>query len=92
MFVFLRLEQDKSSEAGEAIRNLVLMVASLCMCGYTELRPSPASNGSLFKMMGFTLPQPQGRGAYLGKTIMYFYHTSRSVVPHSGWTFCGITK
>lgn len=57
-----RLEQDKSAEAAEAIRNLVLMVASLSMCGYTELRPSPASMGSLFQIMGFTMPQPSGRG------------------------------
>lgn len=60
--MLLRLEQDKSAEAAEAIRNLVLMVASLSMCGYTELRPSPASIGSLFHIMGFTLPQPSGRG------------------------------
>nr|CAD7590088.1 unnamed protein product [Timema genevievae] len=58
-----RLEQDSTSEAQEAIRNLVLMVASLSMCGYIELRPSQASMGSLFQMMGFTLPLPSGRGA-----------------------------
>jgi hypothetical protein len=44
------------------MRNLVLMVASLAMCGQTELRPSQASMGSLFQMLGFTLPQPSGRG------------------------------
>lgn len=59
----LKLEQDKSAESTEAIRNLVLMVASLSMCGYIELRPSPASVSSLFQILGFTLPQPLGRGA-----------------------------
>lgn len=63
VFVY-RLEQDKSVESSEAIRNLVLMVASLSMCGYTELRPSPASVSSLFKMIDFTLPQPLGRGTF----------------------------
>ncbi|KAL1139731.1 hypothetical protein AAG570_006709 [Ranatra chinensis] len=59
----LKLENDKSAEATEATRNLVLMVVSLSMCGQTELRPSQASMGSLFQMLGFTLPQPSGRGA-----------------------------
>ncbi|KAJ4438846.1 hypothetical protein ANN_14799 [Periplaneta americana] len=59
----LKLEHDSSAESQEAIRNLVLMVASLTMCGYKELQPSHASMGSLFQMMGFTLPQPSGRGA-----------------------------
>ncbi|KAJ8919114.1 hypothetical protein NQ315_012099 [Exocentrus adspersus] len=58
----LKLENDKSSEAQESIRNLVLMVTSLCMCGYIELKPSQASTGSLFQMQGFILPQPSGRG------------------------------
>lgn len=59
-----RLEQSRetSPEAQEAIRNLVLMVTSLCTCGYLELRPSQASTGSLFQLAGFTLPQPSGRG------------------------------
>ncbi|XP_067008592.2 WD repeat and FYVE domain-containing protein 3 [Anabrus simplex] len=59
----LKLEHDTSAEAQEAIRNLVLMIASLAMCGYIELRPSQASMGSLFQMLGFTVPQPSGRGA-----------------------------
>ncbi|XP_047001362.1 WD repeat and FYVE domain-containing protein 3 [Schistocerca americana] len=59
----LKLEHDTSPESQEAIRNLVLMVASLAMCGYIELRPSQASMGSLFKISNFSLPQPSGRGA-----------------------------
>lgn len=38
------------------------MLASLTMCGHTELKPSQASMGSLFQMLGFTLPQPSNRG------------------------------
>ncbi|XP_014604234.1 PREDICTED: WD repeat and FYVE domain-containing protein 3 isoform X1 [Polistes canadensis] len=58
----LRLEQDNRVEAQDAIRNLVLMLTSLTMCGHTELKPSQASMGSLFQMLGFTLPQPSNRG------------------------------
>lgn len=66
-FVFIsalsfRLERDTGDEAVEAMRNLVLMIASLSMCGQTELKPSPASMGSLFQMLGFTLPQPSASG------------------------------
>ncbi|XP_058804217.1 WD repeat and FYVE domain-containing protein 3 isoform X1 [Phymastichus coffea] len=57
-----RLEQDDKAEAQDAIRNLVLMLASLTMCGHTELKPSTASMGSLFQMLNFTLPQPSNRG------------------------------
>ncbi|KAF7990932.1 hypothetical protein HCN44_000737 [Aphidius gifuensis] len=57
-----RLEQDDKIEAQDAIRNLVLMLASLTMCGHTELKPSQASMGSLFQILGFTLPQPSNRG------------------------------
>ncbi|CAG9764999.1 unnamed protein product [Ceutorhynchus assimilis] len=59
----LKLESEKSSEAQESIRNLVLMITSLCMCGYIDLKPSQASTGSLFQMQGFILPQPSGRGS-----------------------------
>ncbi|XP_065351177.1 WD repeat and FYVE domain-containing protein 3 [Cloeon dipterum] len=59
----LKLEQDPSKDNQDAIRNLVLLVASLTMCGHNELHPSQASVGSLFRIMGFLLPQPTGRGA-----------------------------
>jgi len=62
------LEQDGRAEAQDAIRNLVLMLASLTMCGHTELKPSQASMGSLFQMLGFTLPQPSNRGNFTENT------------------------
>ncbi|GAB6019627.1 hypothetical protein CHUAL_001189 [Chamberlinius hualienensis] len=58
----LRLEQSTEEESQEALRNLVLLVASLAMCGYIELKPSLASTGSLFQMQGFHIAQPSGRG------------------------------
>lgn len=71
IFIF-SLENDNSSEAQESIRNLVLMVTSLCMCGYIELKPSQASTGSLFQMQGFILPQPSGRGSSI-RNIQAFH-------------------
>lgn len=67
-----RLESEKSNEAQESIRNLVLMLTSLCMCGYMELKPSQASTGSLFQMQGFALPQPSGRGTSV-RSIQAFH-------------------
>ncbi|KAL7045563.1 hypothetical protein ACKWTF_002261 [Chironomus riparius] len=55
-------EKDQSSETEAAIRNLVFMIASLCMCGFQELQPNPNSTGSLFKMQGFQMPQTTSRG------------------------------
>lgn len=68
-----RLEQDSRAEAQDAIRNLVLMLASLTMCGHTELKPSQASMGSLFQMLGFILPQPSNRGNFIENKMLYIY-------------------
>lgn len=38
------------------------MIASLCMCGYTELRPSQNQTNALFQMQGFTMPMTSSRG------------------------------
>ncbi|XP_041362357.1 WD repeat and FYVE domain-containing protein 3-like isoform X2 [Gigantopelta aegis] len=57
----LRLEQDPAEETQQALRNLVLLVGSLTTCGFTELKPTPASTGSLFQMPGFSTPQPAGK-------------------------------
>ena len=62
MLCVFRMEQDRSEEAIQALRNLLLLVGSLTTCGYVELRPSSASAGSLFQMPGFTIPQPVGKG------------------------------
>lgn len=58
----LEQERQKNVEANAAIRNLVLMIASLCMCGYHELRPSQNQTNSLFQMQGFQMPQSSARG------------------------------
>lgn len=61
----MKLEQERQKNAAEAtpaIRNLVLMIASLCMCGYHELRPNQNQTNSLFQMQGFQMPQTSSRG------------------------------
>ena len=62
MLCVVRIEHDRSEEAIQALRNLLLLVGSLTTCGYVELKPSTASAGSLFQMPGFTIPQPVGKG------------------------------
>ncbi|XP_035209151.1 WD repeat and FYVE domain-containing protein 3-like, partial [Stegodyphus dumicola] len=56
----LRLEQNTSEEACEALRNIVLLIASLTSCGYIELKPSHASTGSLYSLPGFQIPHLSG--------------------------------
>lgn len=58
----LEQERQKNAEVQATIRNLVLMIASLCMCGYVELRPSQNQTNSLFQMQGFQMPQTASRG------------------------------
>ncbi|XP_068632967.1 WD repeat and FYVE domain-containing protein 3 isoform X2 [Battus philenor] len=59
----LKLEEERVSgtEARAALRNLVLMISSLCACGFSELRPTRA-NTELFQLQGFVLPQPSTPG------------------------------
>lgn len=58
----LEAERTRNTDAMAALRNLVLMVASLSMCGYIELHPSQSQNNSLFQMKGFQMPQSCSRG------------------------------
>lgn len=57
----LEEERVSGSEARAALRNLVLMISSLCACGFSELRPTRA-NTELFQLQGFVLPQPSTPG------------------------------
>lgn len=58
-----RMEKDQAEESIQALRNLVLLVGTLATCGFIELKPgTAASSGSLFKLPGFNIPQPAGKG------------------------------
>ncbi|XP_060523655.1 WD repeat and FYVE domain-containing protein 3 [Cylas formicarius] len=83
----LKLENEKSSESQESVRNLVLMITSLCMCGYIELKPSQASTGSLFQMQGFILPQPSGRGTSV-RNIQAFHVLQNTFIKSSSTLVC----
>ena len=57
-------KQDTDPESSEAIRNLVLLVASLSFCGHTELPPaSVAATSSLYQLPDFEMPLPENRGS-----------------------------
>lgn len=58
----LEAERSRNSDAMAALRNLVLMIASLSMCGFIELHPAPSQNNSLFQMKGFQMPQASSHG------------------------------
>ncbi len=54
------------SEPNEAIRNLVLLVASLSFCGHTEIKLTDSSTfNSLYQLEGFKMPEPENRGTYI---------------------------
>ena len=62
----LMSDVSDKGEANEAIRNLVLLVASLSFCGHQELRPSSiqdVSAISLFQLSTFELPEPENKGS-----------------------------
>ncbi|XP_017775866.1 PREDICTED: WD repeat and FYVE domain-containing protein 3 isoform X2 [Nicrophorus vespilloides] len=82
-----RLENEAATDSQEAIRNLVLMVTSLCMCGFMELKPSQASTGSLFQMHGFSLPQPSGRGTSV-RNIQAFHVLQTTFIKSSSPILC----
>ena len=59
----LKLEQDSEPESSEAIRNLVLLVASLTFCGHTELNTTISTQSSLYQLPDFEMPVPENRGS-----------------------------
>ena len=68
--LLLSLETDlkvdeESSDGADALRNLVLLVASLTTCGFIELKPTAPTTGN---QPGFRLPRPMGRGVSVRNT------------------------
>ena len=57
----LFLERKNDEEAKEALRNVVLLVQSLTMCGFLDLAPS-LTDGGPFQDEEFEVPVPTGNG------------------------------
>ena len=80
----LKVDED-SSDGADALRNLVLLVASLTTCGFIELKPTAPTTGN---QPGFRLPRPMGRGVSVRNTnafqdrfkIRVLYHLNEKVI------------
>eukprot|EP00095_Tigriopus_kingsejongensis_P009945 maker-scaffold981_size73921-snap-gene-0.19 protein:Tk09945 transcript:maker-scaffold981_size73921-snap-gene-0.19-mRNA-1 annotation:"low quality protein: wd repeat and fyve domain-containing protein 3" len=60
----LKLEQGPEADTSDAIRNLVLLVASLSFCGHTDLQINAvAANASLYELDSFKMPEPENKGS-----------------------------
>ena len=57
----LLLEKKDDGEAREALRNVVLLMQSLTMCGFLDLAPS-LTDGGPFQDEEFEVPVPTGNG------------------------------
>ncbi|CAD5124378.1 unnamed protein product [Dimorphilus gyrociliatus] len=55
-----RRSADEMEESGQAVRTLVMLLASLATCGSVPLRP--AQPETLFQIPNFVMPQPSGKG------------------------------
>lgn len=73
-------ERVSGTEARAALRNLVLMISSLCACGFSELRPTRA-NTELFQLQGFVLPQPSTPGQAV-RNVQAFQVISKPYLTH----------
>ena len=65
MILYCRLEKSsvEDTESNEAIRNLVLLVASLSFCNHKELPvPTSTADNSLYQLESFRMPKPENKG------------------------------
>lgn len=61
------------------------------MSGYIELKPSQDPSDPLFQLLGFTFPQPTGRGnykQYIFYTIVYYIFKKLIIYLRSKCTKC----
>ena len=71
---FLLNVDQKDEESREALRNLVLLVASLTFCGHTELKIQStlaSSASTLYQMDSFELPEPTNRGSTVRNLLAF---------------------
>ena len=63
---------DEDEETREAMRNLVLLVASLTFCGHIQLKMSSvATSTSLYQLESFEIPEPQNKGSTVRNVLAF---------------------
>ena len=71
-YCFSSIDASSNEENREALRNLVLLVASLTFCGYTELKmPASVSSLSLYQLDSFEQPEPINRGSTVRNLLAF---------------------
>lgn len=67
--IAVRLEKENTNEAKLALRNLFFCVEEFMSAGFNELKPSSSNiNTNMFKIEGFQIPQPIGKGRTVRNT------------------------
>ncbi len=64
------MDGDEQTENKEALRNLVLLIASLTFCGHAELK-MPQAASSLYQLETFEYPEPQNKGSTVRNVLAF---------------------
>ena len=71
-FSFCSIDEEEDEETREAMRNLVLLVASLTFCGHTQLKLSTAATSTtLYQLESFEIPEPQNKGSTVRNVLAF---------------------
>ena len=71
-FSFYSIDEEEDEETREAMRNLVLLVASLTFCGHTQLKMSTsATSTTLYQLESFEIPEPQNKGSTVRNVLAF---------------------
>jgi hypothetical protein len=68
----VKMESRVGDESREAIRNLVLLVASLTFCGHTEIKmPQSLGSASLYQLDSFEQPELMNKGSTVRNVLAF---------------------
>ncbi len=68
----LRIDSTTDEESKEALRNLVLLIASLTFCGHADLKmPSSIVSAALYQLDSFEQPEPVNRGSTIRNLLAF---------------------
>lgn len=68
----MNIEEDE--ETREAMRNLVLLIASLTFCGHNQLKMSTtatSSSATLYQLESFEIPVPEKKGSTVSNLFAF---------------------